>query len=98
MKYLRIAALTGYQMAREEMKKIRLESNPSKSNNATINQRLGLLVAESGLSSLYYAKKIGYPTNRFQNVLDGIEEVDISLLRAIRRAYPDVELNWLVGE
>ena len=98
MKYLRIAALTGYQLAREEMKRIRLESNTSKSNKATINQRLGLLVAESGLSSLYYAKKIGYPTNRFQNVLDGIEEVDISLLRAIRRAYPDVELNWLVGE
>jgi len=98
MKYLRIAALTGYQLAREEMKKIRLESYTSKSNKATINQRLGLLVAESGLSSLYYTKKIGYPTKRFQNVLDGIEEVDISLLRAIRKAYPDVDLNWLVGE
>lgn len=97
MKYLRIAALAGYQLAREEMKKIRL-SNSTTSPKETINQRLRLLVAESGLSSRYYAMKIGYPTSKFQDILDGMEEADVTLLKAIRKTYSDVDLNWLVGE
>lgn len=98
MKYLRIAALTGYQLARDELKKIRMESDTSKSNKDTINQRLRLLVIESGLSSRHYAMKIGYPAQKFENILDGMQEVDITLLKAIRKTYPDVDLNWLVGE
>lgn len=98
MKYLRIAALTGYQLAREELKKMRFEFETPKPNKETINQRLGLLVAESGLSSRHYAMKIGYPATKFQDILDGIEETDVPLLRAIRKIYPDVDLNWLVGE
>ena len=89
--------LAGYQLAREEMKKIRL-SNSTTSPKETINQRLRLLVAESGLSSRYYAMKIGYPTSKFQDILDGMEEADVTLLKAIRKTYSDVDLNWLVGE
>lgn len=97
MKYLRIAALTGYQLAREEMKKIRLFHSIG-TPKETINQRLRLLVTESGLSVSHYALKIGYPSSKFQNILDGIEETDIPLLKIIRKAFSDVDLNWLVGE
>jgi len=95
LKNLRIAAETGYQPAREELVR-RLREDRTRNPGLRINQKLSILVIESGFNARKFANKIGYPAARFQSILDGKEECDISLLRAIMKAYPNTDLNYLI--
>lgn len=96
LKNLRIAAETGYQPAREELVK-RLREDKKRNPGLKIHQKLTLLVIESCFSARMYATKIGYPFNRFQQILDGKTEVDVPLLQAIIKSYPNTDLKYLLG-
>ena len=96
LKNLRIAAETGYQPAREELVK-RLREDKKRNPGLKIHQKLTLLVIESGFSARMYATKIGYSFNRFQQILDGKTEVDVPLLQAIIKSYPNTDLKYLLG-
>ena len=96
LKNLRIAAETGYQPAREELVR-RLREDTTRKPDLNIHQKLTLLVIESGLPARMYATKIGYPFNRFQQILDGKVEVDIPLLQAIIKSYPNTDLKYLLA-
>ena len=96
LKNLRIAAETGYQPAREELVR-RLREDRTRNPGLRINQKLSILVIESGFSTRMYATKIGYPFNRFQQILDGKTEVDVPLLQAIIKSYPNTDLKYLLG-
>lgn len=97
IEYLHQAAELGFQLARTELKKERERTNDNDIIKKKINFRLALLVSETGLSNRLYATKIGISPSKFENVINGIEEADIPLLRLIKKAYPDVDLNWLIG-
>lgn len=96
IEYLHQAAELGFQLARTALKKER-ERTDNEIIKKKINFRLALLVSETGLSNRLYATKIGISPSKFGNVINGLEEADIPLLRLIKKAYPDVDLNWLVG-
>ena len=96
LKNLRIAAETGYQPAREELVK-RLRDDKKRNPGLKMHQKLTLLVIESGFSARMYATKIGYPFNRFQQILDGKTEVDVPLLQAIIKSYPNIDLKYLLA-
>ena len=97
LKNLRLAAETGYAPAREELVR-RLREDRSRRPGLKLDQKLTLLVIESGFSARMYATKIGYPFNRFQEILDGKSDADIPLLKAILKSYPNVDLKYLLSE
>lgn len=97
LKNLRLAAETGYAPAREELVR-RLREDRSRRPGLKLDQKLTMLVIESRFSARMYATKIGYPFNRFQEILDGKSDADIPLLKATLKSYPNVDLKYLLSE
>ena len=97
LKNLRIAADTGYKPARDELIK-RLREDRSRKTGLKLHQKLTIWVIESGFSARMYATKIGFPFNKFQQILEGKMDADIHLLKAIIKSYPNADLKYLLEE
>lgn len=101
MYYLRRAAEKGYKVAREELRKEWKKQEAHRIGDVTrkehlpFREKLQMIMAETGLPHRLFAKRIGVKEEVLQGMLQGQKE-DLSFIHSLHRAFPEVDLNWLI--